>query len=206
MLFKHSPVILPATFSAPLLHLIHVQDFLNGLASLPLMKLNLGCGKDMRPGYVNLDLLQRDGVDLIHDLNKTPYPFEDNQFDEIIANNILEHVYDVVKTLEEIYRISKPGAIIKATVPYGSNWVAHIDHKRGFNYTTFKSLSENNFGTYYYPHLKLRQTKLVSIPTGIGRLIPNIYIPFCQLKLREIVSTFINNIVKNLYVELRVEK
>ncbi len=170
------------------------------------MKLNLGCGRDIKPGYVNLDLFQRNGVDVIHNLNTFPYPFKDDQFDEIVADNIFEHVKDLVGTLEELYRISKPGAIIKATVPYGSSWVEHIDHKRGFNYTTFKSLKEKNRDSYYFPHLKLREVRMKSIPTGVGWIIPNIPVPFCHLKLREIVSTFINNIVETIYVELRVEK
>ena len=47
------------------------------------MKLNLGCGRDIREGYVNLDKAGLDGVDVVHDLNVFPYPFEDNEFDEI---------------------------------------------------------------------------------------------------------------------------
>ena len=41
------------------------------------MKLNLGCGKDIRHGYVNLDIVNYGG-NQIHDINAFPYPFEDN--------------------------------------------------------------------------------------------------------------------------------
>lgn len=47
-------------------------------------KLNLGCGKDIKKEYVNLDIRKFPGVDIIHDLNKFPYPFKDDSFDEII--------------------------------------------------------------------------------------------------------------------------
>ena len=38
------------------------------------MKLNLGCGKDLKEGYVNLDIVDYGG-NQIHDINKFPYPF-----------------------------------------------------------------------------------------------------------------------------------
>ncbi len=57
-----------------------------------LKKLNLGCGLNHREGYVNLDAVKLPGVDVVHDLNKMPYPFKTNQFDEIICQHLLEHL------------------------------------------------------------------------------------------------------------------
>ena len=51
-------------------------------------KLNLGCGKDIKGGYINLDVVDYGG-NMIHDINTFPYPFEDNTFDEIFASHIL---------------------------------------------------------------------------------------------------------------------
>ena len=51
-------------------------------------KLNLGCGTDIRPHYVNSDVAALDGVDTVHDLESFPYPFEDNTYDEIVAINV----------------------------------------------------------------------------------------------------------------------
>ena len=47
-------------------------------------KLNLGCGKDIKEGYINLDIVDYGG-NQIHNINSFPYPFEDNTFDEIYA-------------------------------------------------------------------------------------------------------------------------
>lgn len=54
------------------------------------MKLNLGCGKDIREGYINIDFTNYNGVDVVHDLN-APLPYADNTIDEIVAQDILEH-------------------------------------------------------------------------------------------------------------------
>ena len=37
-------------------------------------KLNFGCGRDIREGYVNADIARLDGVDKVFDFNKFPYP------------------------------------------------------------------------------------------------------------------------------------
>jgi len=56
------------------------------------MKLNLGCGYTILDGWVNLDYLDGQGVDVVHDLEKFPYPFKDNTFDKVLASHIIEHV------------------------------------------------------------------------------------------------------------------
>ncbi len=55
------------------------------------MRLNLGCGSDIRPGYVNVDFRQLPGVDRIVDLSVFPWPFEDESADEILMLDFLEH-------------------------------------------------------------------------------------------------------------------
>ena len=70
-------------------------------------KLNLGCGQYPKPGYVNLDMVNLQGVDIIHNLNNYPYPFNENEFDEVLCHHVLEHLEDIVKPLEEIWRITK---------------------------------------------------------------------------------------------------
>ena len=46
-------------------------------------KLDLGCGRSKKAGFIGLDCLVLPGVDIVHDLTKFPYPFEDGLIDEI---------------------------------------------------------------------------------------------------------------------------
>ncbi len=101
-----------------------------------MMKLNLGCYDKIRKGYINLDLEKYcEGIDVIHDLNKFPYPFDDNQFEEIYARCVLEHLCPLImnKVFDELYRITKNNGRIIIIVPHSSSWCNYPIHTRGFN-------------------------------------------------------------------------
>jgi SAM-dependent methyltransferase len=106
-------------------------------------KLNLGCGRDIREDYINLDFERYNGIDVIHDLNKFPYPFKDNTFEEILAMNIMEHLNDPNKFIKELWRMGKNNCRIRINVPHFSSRCAWIDltHKRPFSFDSFEYYS-----------------------------------------------------------------
>ena len=53
------------------------------------LKLNLGCGKYIHQGYINIDL-HNPKADIVHDLT-TPLPYETASVDGILAEHIIEH-------------------------------------------------------------------------------------------------------------------
>ena len=55
-----------------------------------MLRLNLGCGKDIKEGYINIDIRHLPGVDVIADVRKLP--FRDNYIAEIRAIDIYEHI------------------------------------------------------------------------------------------------------------------
>lgn len=107
-------------------------------------KLNLGCGKDIKEGYINLDSAKIPGVDVVWDIEKLPLPFGDAEFDEVLANDILEHV-EYIPVLRDILRILKPGGVLKARVPHftSKNNFADPTHKKLFSVVTFDFFSKN---------------------------------------------------------------
>jgi hypothetical protein len=85
------------------------------------MKLNLGCGRNKRDGFVNIDKYPTFSPDMLWDLEQTPYPFEANSVTEIAATHVLEHLGQstevFLKIIKELHRILAPGGTIDITVP-----------------------------------------------------------------------------------------
>jgi SAM-dependent methyltransferase len=80
---------------------------------MALMKLNLGCGDKILPGYVNVDVAEtRAGKrpDVLCDLHVLK-PFESDSADEILAVHVVEHFWrwEVADVLKEWLRVLRPG-------------------------------------------------------------------------------------------------
>ncbi len=82
------------------------------------MKLNLGCGLKKREGFINIDINPDFEPDRILDLNVTPYPFEDNSCEYILAFELLEHLtIHPIDFFRECFRILKSDGILEFTTP-----------------------------------------------------------------------------------------
>ena len=110
------------------------------------IKLNLGCGKDYRKGWLNVDRRKEVNADQYVDLSKYQWDFPSNTFDFIYASHIIEHLPDKVKSINEIWRIAKPGAIVHIRCPHFSTRAAFTnpEHKHFFGYDLFRYFSPTN--------------------------------------------------------------
>ncbi len=108
--------------------------------------LDVGAGPWKYPGSISIDSNPIISPDVLWDLNKYPWPFEDNEFDMIYSSHCLEHLEDPKKALEEIWRIAKPNAKLILIVPHFSSRLAwgDIEHKN-----VFSTLSLHNFSEEY---------------------------------------------------------
>ena len=97
-------------------------------------KLNLGCGNEYKEGWINIDVNKKVKADIYHDLTKR-FPFKDGYIDEILLDNVLEHIKKdyYFKFLKEIHRICKKGAKIHIYVPHFSGMYA-FTHPTHYNY------------------------------------------------------------------------
>lgn len=86
------------------------------------MRLNLGCGYNRRPGYVNVDHDPKCEPDKVCDLESFPWPFESNSVTEVVMSHILEHLGQTTSSylniIKELYRICKAEAVIVIDVPH----------------------------------------------------------------------------------------
>ena len=52
-------------------------------------KLNFGCGKDIRVGWDNVDILECKDIFKSFDFNKFPYPLKEDYYDYILMKQII---------------------------------------------------------------------------------------------------------------------
>lgn len=117
-------------------------------------KLNLGSGKEYKnpsKGWINLDYNKQYKTDVLHDLNKFPYPFKNEEFDYIYCSHILEHVQDFFKVMKELERILKVKGVLHIRVPHFSNGNGYNDlsHKRFFGWFTFDQLINGYYNSRF---------------------------------------------------------
>ena len=135
-------------------------------------KLNFGCGKDIKKGYINADIVQFEGVDKTFDFNIFSYPFSNNDFDEILADNVLEHLDDIPAVMRELHRISKPGGTVRIIVPYYNCYGAanDITHKHYFSHLSFEPFYKMNSRGNYFIKERFNLEKLILVPTRLGKV------------------------------------
>ena len=141
-------------------------------------KLNLGCGFKKINDHWNVDIQPSCNPDEVLDLEQTPWPYEDNFFERISADNILEHVGQNPKVfteiIKEMYRVSKDGAEWYINVPHHRCDLFWDDytHVRVLTPKTFKmfdqqynyesiqnKLSDSTFGFYHNVDLEVVDAK-----------------------------------------------
>lgn len=120
------------------------------------MKLNLGCGRDYREGYVNADISQDVGADAVFDM-RNGIPFADNYFEESVVNNSLTQILEgetFVRVMNELHRVTTGDIYIR--VPNAKDICAYQDPLdcRRFTTESFTYMQEGHrryeqYGKHY---------------------------------------------------------
>jgi hypothetical protein len=111
-------------------------------------RINIGSGKDYRPGYLNIDINRDSNPDIVLDLS-VPMIFPvsvqspdygdvtlaENQFDQIVAIDVLEHIQQLPQFMGNCLKLLREGGKFTILVPYDLSLGAWQDptHVRGFN-------------------------------------------------------------------------
>jgi SAM-dependent methyltransferase len=163
--------------------------------------LDLGCGnkpyqslyKPLTNSQVGCDVVQSDenSVDVL--CPATDLKFNSNQFDTVLCTQVLEHVFEHNKLMEEAFRVLKPGGHLILTVPFV--WELHEQPYDFFRYTKYalKELFERT--GFKIDYVKPNGGKWAAIYQLRNNMM------YHSFRTRK---TFFNKLKKILYMELRL--
>lgn len=90
-----------------------------------ILKLDIGCGEGKEPGWVGMDLRPVPGVDVVHDFEVIPWPFEDETFTLLSAAHVVEHIdphkFGFLRWMDEAWRVLKYDGQFRISTPYGGS-------------------------------------------------------------------------------------
>jgi len=124
--------------------------------------LDVGCGLHKYPGAIGLDRNPATAADVIADLDRPPYPFRDNSFDEIRAIHVIEHVADILRTMEEFHRLLRPGGRLVIVTPHYTDFSSFCDPTHRWHLTSFsfRYFGPDHGGFGYYTTVRFNEIRV----------------------------------------------
>lgn len=136
--------------------------------------LDVGCGIKKYPGSIGIDRNPASDADALVHLDQFPYPFRSSIFDEVRAIHVIEHVADVIRTMEEFHRLLRPGGRVFIATPHYTDFSSFCDptHRWHLNSYSLRYFGQDNAGFGYYSPVKFREIsvrlKLLSLWRYLG--------------------------------------
>ncbi len=126
-------------------------------------KLNMGSGRRTYEGFLNADIARVPGVEVICDFSHFPWPFRDNAFDEVLAIDVIEHLPNTIRVMEEVHRVTRPGGKVTIKVPHYKSRNAYKDptHVRFFMEETFDYFGKDELSYYTRARFKVVRTEKI---------------------------------------------
>ena len=163
-------------------------------------KLNFGCGRIIREGFVNVDFQKGKGIDKSFDFLKYPYPIKDNTFDNVLIDNVLEHLDDPTRVMREIWRICKDGAMVEIIVPYYNSYYAYADPTH-VNYFSDLAMRQT-LGEVEYAHEPQKEKyEIVEM-----KLVPQRFFKLLPFPILNVMRRFLGNVIVEIRVKARAVK
>lgn len=94
-----------------------------------MVKIDIGCGTKKKEGFIGVDVIAFEGVDVVMDAGKDKWPWEDNSVDEVHCNHFVEHLTAAqrIHFVNELHRVLKPKGTCLIITPHWASLRAYGD-------------------------------------------------------------------------------
>lgn len=169
--------------------------------------LDVGCGINKLPGAIGIDRNPRSRADVVCDLDRFPYPFADCAFDAISAVHVIEHVSDVVRTMEEFHRLLRPGGRVRIVTPHYTDFSSFCDptHRWHLNSFSLRYFGEDHGGFGYYSRSRFRELRVRVRLLALWRWLGIEALVNASPRLRRIWEYYFCYVVRGKWIEFELE-
>jgi len=90
----------------------------------PKILLDVGCGFNKQPGYIGMDKRRVDGVDIVHDAEKTPWPLDDDSCAIVAMSHLIEHIkpWHQLDVIDECWRVLENDGLLFIATPHANSF------------------------------------------------------------------------------------
>lgn len=123
------------------------------------MKLNIGCGRDYKPGWINIDISHAVKAEIYLDIRRYVLPAKDGKVSDIYISGVLEQIGsndEFIHVLKECHRVLQDGGSMVVVVPNARYAIAHRDPMdirkftpETFSYFQNKAQEHDLYGSVY---------------------------------------------------------
>jgi len=169
--------------------------------------LDVGCGIKKAPGSIGIDRNPASAADVLCDLDRFPYPFADNSFDRLQAVHVIEHVSDVIRTMEEFHRLVRPGGRVYLATPHYTDFSSFCDptHRWHLNSFSFRYFGEDHGGFGYYSAARFREISVRVRLLAFWRLLGFEFLVNRSRRIRRFWEYYLCYIVRGKVMEFEFE-
>lgn len=124
--------------------------------------LDVGCGIKKHPGSIGIDNNPASRADVLVNLDSFPYPFRSASFDQVRAVHVIEHVADVIRTMEEFHRLLRIGGKVYIATPHYTDFSSFCDptHRWHLNSYSLRYFGTDNAGFGYYSEARFHERRV----------------------------------------------
>ena len=135
------------------------------------VKLNIGSGEKRIEGYKNIDKYPSEHTDMFGDLDDV-IDLPDACAEEILLDNVIEHVDSVVNAMKELRRLLKPGGVLHLYTPHFTSHSSWRDptHRHHLSYFSFDMFCKTRNAHYLGGKLFVTEQKRLSFGGGLSML------------------------------------
>lgn len=169
--------------------------------------LDVGCGINKHPGAIGVDRNRNTRADVVADLDTHSYPFRDGSFREIRAIHVIEHVADVIRTIEEFHRLLAPGGQVFIATPHYTDYSSFCDptHRWHLNSFSLKFFVGDSGGYEYYSGARFREISTYVRLLGLWRYLGFEFFVNKSRRFRRFWEFYLCYLIRGKVIEWQLE-